>query len=306
MKSILAILLFLNLGDAACQEVHPMDIATLEDSIKVKLNALRSAENNAQREIANIKLKSWVEKTIWRPEAFDHPFDSLKTMGSITSPDEKFRLFNWNIEHEDGTQSYYCYVVKKTNSNNKNQVIELEDKSVSMRRDVTGLSLDNTNWYGGLYYKIIPVKKGSKLIYTLLAYDGNNRLTTKKYIETMYFAGSKKVKFGYPMIKDGKTISKRYFLEFTSDHYVSLKHQVKKKEQFIVFDHLSPKAPQLEGVYEHYVTDGSYDAFQFVDGYWILKQDVDQRNPAINKEKFNDPLKDDYDYDPKKIVKIKP
>jgi len=286
------------------QHIQPMDIQTLEDSIGMALTKLRTVKSDGERDFANILLKKWLEKTLWRKEAFDHPFSSLKSMGTITSPDHSFRLFNWNIENKDGTQSFHCYVVKISRAKSKNTVIPLVDKSADMRRKPEDLALDNTKWYGCLYYDIIPVRKGSKQLYTLLAWDGNNRLSTKKMIDVLYFQGSKKVKLGYPIFYDGQRKTKRYFLEYTSEQFVSLKHLKKKKEDFIVFDHLSPKAAQLEGIYEHYVADGSYDAFQLDNGIWKLQQDVQQGNPK-QKGTFNDPLKNNYSFKPKIFKKEK-
>ena len=278
-------------------------MSVMEDSIMFHLNHLRTAENDAQKTARNEILKHWVEETVKYKEALSYSFDKLKTMGTVKSPDEAFRLFNWNIEKDDGTYEYFCYVVKPGRGG-KNVVIPLADRSHLMRPRPSDLALDNRKWFGALYYKVIPVKKGGKTLYTLLAWDGNNRLTTKKFVEIMHFSGSKKVKFGYPMIKTPKGVQNRYFVEFMSEQFVTLRYSQEKKEEIIVFDHLSPKAPQLEEMYEHYVTDGSYDALRFENGYWVFVADY----YAVNKEdkdKLNDPTKNNYDHDGKEFVKPK-
>ncbi len=283
------------------QNVLRQDLVTMEDTLKNQLKRLRAAETDEDRFAANELLKSTLKKVIVVKEAFTYPFDSLTTMGTLTSPDNEFRLFNWNIENEDGTHQYHCFVVREERGD-LNSYVELEDKSSQMVSQPKSQGLSHDNWYGALYYKIIPTKKGGKKLYTLLAIDPNNRMSCKKVIEVMYFAG-KRIKFGYPIIRDKNGTYKRYFLEYQAGQYVGLKHhtqKVKKEEvEYIVFDHLSPKAEQLEGMYEYYVTDGSYDAFELDSrGYWVLKEDVDQRNPS-QKGKFNDPLKNNYDHEEK-------
>ena len=272
------------------QEFKDTPISEMEDSLKVRLQRLRDAKSDTEKEIMNVRFKAYLERVIVTKHAFNHPFDSLKTMGTLISPDETFRFFNWNIENDDGTQSFYCYVVKPSRGNKPNTFIELVDRSAGMKGQPVNMSLDNNRWYGALYYKIIPVKKGSRTFYTLLAWDGNNRITTKKFIETMYFSGSRRIKFGYPLIKTSKGTQKRFFLEFTSEQYVSMKHKPEKKSELIIFDHLSPKVPALEGVYSEYVVDGSHDAFRFEGGYWIYISDYYAVNKNI-KDGYNDPTK---------------
>ncbi len=303
MKRLLSISFSLLLGLTLTAQSIPDPMSVHEKDLKKKLDALRAAKDDSEKELANLKLIAAVEKVVIRKEAFDYPFDSLKTMGTITSPDGAFRLFNWNVEQDNGSQKFYCYVVKVSRSKYRNNLIKLNDQSENMRSQPTDMTLDQNKWFGALYYKIIPVKKGPRTLYTLLAWDGNSRLSTKKFVEVLYFQGNKKAKFGYPVFKNGKEVQKRYFLEFSDGQYVSMKHHATRKEQYIVHDHLSPKAPQLEGLYEHYVTDGSYDALKFEEGFWTLKKDVDQKNPGMTSN-YHDPVKKNYDHKGKEFKKI--
>jgi len=61
----------------------------------------------------------------------------------------------------------------------------------------------------------------------------------------------------------------------------------------IVFEHLSPRAPQLEGMWEQYVPDGSYDALELKDGFWHFLPDYDATNNKSAKDKqYYDPRND--------------
>ena len=64
---------------------------------------------------------------------------------------------------------------------------------------------------------------------------------------------------------------------------MSLKHTQNKKQELIIFDHLSPKAPQLEGMRDWYVTDLTFDAFKLENNKWNFIKDIDIRTFLPNK-----------------------
>jgi hypothetical protein len=53
----------------------------------------------------------------------------------------------------------------------------------------------------------------------------------------------------------------------------------------IIFDHLSPESPGLEGFYSFYVPDLSLDALILEGNKWIFKEDVIGINPPDQNEK---------------------
>ena len=113
--------------------------------------------------------------------------------------------------------------------------------------------------------------------YTLLAWDGYDGYSTKKVIDVMYFSGKNKIKFGLPIFKRSKKESqKRVILEYDSKTSISVKHH--KKEKQIVFDHLVPSRIDLEGLYEYYIPEGTFNAYNYKNGKWWLEQDIDIRN----------------------------
>ena len=112
-------------------------------------------------------------------------------------------------------------------------------------------ALDNRNWFGSLYYHIIPFNKGSRTYYALLGWDGNNRLSKKKIIEVMAFSGSK-IKFGFPIFKQqDNQWYRRVIFEYSAQASMSLKEYPTKKTTLIVFDHLAPSSGALKGHPEH-------------------------------------------------------
>ena len=64
-------------------------------------------------------------------------------------------------------------------------------------------------------------------------------------------------------------------MEYSSEVNASLKYHEKKN--YIVFDHLIPLNAGLEGVFEFYVPDLSFDGFEFRNDFWYFIQNVDVR-----------------------------
>jgi hypothetical protein len=256
------------------------NIQQQEDSLNFYLKKLRASKTDAEKELCNEDVISWVEKTMVNPDAFTHPFDSIKTIGTMTSPDKAFRMINWNVEQEDRSHKYYCYLVIPGKRGGPNRLIEFRDISNHFTPNLEEASLDNKRWYGAVYYKIIPIKKGLRTYYTLVGWQGKNAMSTQRVFEVMSLSG-KKVRFSYGMFRDGEKLKRRHIIEFQDDVYVHVDYRKSRKEHLLVFDHVSPKDPNLEGMYEHYITDGSYDAYKWTGSYWELIPDYDARN---NKE----------------------
>lgn len=256
--------------------VKAQDLAEKESELVVLLDQLRTAKKDADKNKANLEFKKVLEQTIQLEGAFEYPFARLKSLGSIKSPDNAFRLFNWNVERDDLTQMYYCYILWFDTRKKEYRLIELKDNSFMLPPKPTEI-LEADNWYGALYYKIIPKKKSGKTIYTVLGWDGNNGVSTMKVIDVLTFSGST-VRLGSPIFKFPKETLKRVFFEFTNKTTMFLSYE----EQYdrIIFDHLAPETPALTGLYSMYVPDLSHDAFVFEGEKWFLVEDVIGVNKA--------------------------
>ena len=53
---------------------------------------------------------------------------------------------------------------------------------------------------------------------------------------------------------------------------MSLKHRQARKQDYLVFDHLMPPSPHLKEFVDWYVTDLSFDAFQWNENQLISKE----------------------------------
>jgi hypothetical protein len=251
-----------------------------ENRLVTLLDELRASTSDDLKKEKNEPFKEYLKETLALKASFTYPFSNLKTVGIIDSPDKKLRIINWNVEQSDQTQLYYGFVLFEDSKKKNILVTELIDnyQNIPPRSDEV-LAADN--WYGALYYKIIPIQKSGKTMYTLLGWDGNNSMSTVKLIDVLYFSGSN-IKFGSPIFKMNGEIHKRVFFEHSKKTVMSLKYEEEYKR--IIFDHLSPESPNLEGFRAFYVPDFSYDAFVYQSSKWQLKEDVIGVNKGGSKK----------------------
>lgn len=234
------------------------------------LRQVRAATTHEEKSERNAVFKNEIEKALNEPSALSYNFTLLQTVGIIDSPDKQVRIVNWNVEQEDFSHKYYCFVLYNDTKKKEVRVTELQDMSFGMPSQPTEV-IDHDNWYGALYYRIIPVERGSRTIYTLLGWDHNSSLSQLKLIDAMYFTSSK-VKFGSPIFKIGNETQNRVFFEHSKKTSMFLNYEPQRER--IMMDHLSPESPSLKNFRSYYVPDMSYDAMVFENKKWVLKEDV--------------------------------
>lgn len=258
-----------------------MQLQKKEDQLIQLLSKLRSTKENKAIDKINKQFKDEFKKVLEIEGAFEYPFSSLKTIGDIRSDDKLVRIFSWNVQYEDLSNNYFSFVLKKDDRRGGITVIELErqDQHIRLARNET---VEANNWYGALYYDIIDIQRRNRTFYTLLGYDFNNKNSTIKFIDVLYFSGSTP-HFGYPLFKDENERSKREIFEYSSEAVMSLKYDPQR--ELIIFDHLSPKSSKLKEFKEFYVPDMSYDAYIWDGKYWNLEEDIIANNSALTERK---------------------
>jgi hypothetical protein len=282
MKWILQILILL-----ISYSINSQVINELEINLVKKLELVHYEKNHQKALEYNEDFKLLLAKTLQKEEAFDYSFDSLSNfMSTVKSPDGNFRLFNWNIQLNNQKQHYDCWIYFSDQS-----IVKLIDNERKVQ-NIEYLSLQSNEWFGALYFDIIPVSKKNKTVYTLLGWDGNDMFSNKKVIETLIFDKKNNPQFGTPIFNypDGKN-KRRVIFQYNKDSYMSLKHNYLRKENYIVFDHLIPTSPNLKDFPDWYVTDLSFDAFKWENNQWRYEKDFDAKSLRALRRPFNDPKK---------------
>ncbi len=264
------------------------NINLYEDSLSQMFDSLfaydgtKYYKTDSQKAEINNKILTSFNNALKEKESLDYNFSKIKNCGLIKSEDNSLRLITWNIKFKNGSYKYYGFIQHVNNAKKRIDIFPLIDISDKIQNPEKA-SLNNLQWYGALYYKIIITQYSGKKYYTLLAWDGNNYLTTKKIIDVLVFTKSGKPKFGKPIFKTDKTRTKRVFFEFSSKAVMSLQYD--KRYKAIVFDHLAPSKSIYKDNYQFYGPDFTFDAYFFENGKWVFKNEIEVKNPKKKRNK---------------------
>lgn len=303
LKKVLLLLLTCSLSFGFSQKKDTIfgSLDGLTREIKELQKKVFESKKEADRFEANKTfLKLW-EEVLKNPASMDHSFDSIKGVSCLKSADKKFRIITWNVFKNDGQQAYFGFIqvnnrivikkglFKKTVTN-EYEVFPLLDKSATVTSPETYVGTPS-KWFGMLYYDLVDCDG----YYTLLGWDGNDNLIQKKFIDVLYFKSDGTPIFGKDVFKIPKKSPKRIMFQYSAEVAMSLKYNYKRGQ--IVFSHLSPKdeGSVLEGQYQYYGPDGSFDAYELHKGRWVLEEEIDIKNDRSKDDNlWNDPTNPTY------------
>lgn len=259
-----------------------------QDSLVQSSAQVYNAASNTERFNQNAKLIKQLVNALKTPGSYAYGFDSLKTISVIKSPDNTFRIFSWSVPTDQGTYRFFGTVQMAT-KDGKLKLYPLIDGTEQFKDD--NEITTSKQWYGARYDEIVPVMaSGQQTCYVLLGWKGNTRKTSKKVIEVLSFKDDV-LQFGKPLFENSKNAPLKNRVVFEYNKLNSMTLRLDKKEQMIVFDHLAPFDPKMEGNFEYYASDSSFDGYRLAGDKLKLTENV---------EPVNDPdQKDDLYIDPK-------
>ena len=252
------------------------------DSLNMLGTSILSSEDHQTRIESSKKYTNSLKKILASPDFDDKILESVKNLS--VQKEKDLAIYTWVVPSPDRASFVYHGIIKYRREN-MHSIFELTDKSDSIMHPET-TKTGPGKWYGAVYYKMIPRKKGKKKYYTLLGWKGNNASSTKKVIEILEMQGNTPV-FGSPMIKTDQGLRHRIVFEYNAEASMSLHYYEKKS--MIIFDHLSPPNAGLLGVYPTYGPDFSYDALIEKGNRWVLKKDILPENEDRKTKKFDPP-----------------
>jgi hypothetical protein len=202
--------------------------------------------------------------------AFEFPFTSLDKIGKIYSPDHRMRIYCWNIPVGVDQNLYFAIIQYYSKIEKKYKTIKMQGIPDQKGKITVG------NWPGALYYEIVETKHAGQKYYTLLGFDLNNMLTNKKVIDVVSIDEFDECYFCSRLIQYNGKLTDRLVFEYNEKASMSLRYNDDKK--MIVFDHLSPEKPSMEGNYQYYGPDFTYDGLRFEKGIWVSYSNIDVTN----------------------------
>lgn len=233
-----------------------------EDSLRKTLDDIRTLPHEADRYAAVEKFIPQLVKTLKEKGSYTYSFDSLKSLSVQYAPDNSFRILTWMMVNDNWTYRYFGAIQKNSE---ELSLIPLTDASAEMVSPAFR-EVDNSEWYGALYYDITQITSPSGTPYYLLyGWDANNKLTDKKLVDVLFFDAEGKARFGAPIFEiirnDGaKEVRYRYIIEFKEGTPVRLNYDNDKK--MIIHDYLT-KEDNANSEFTStsdiaYIPDGTY------------------------------------------------
>ncbi|GAB4430005.1 MAG: hypothetical protein OHK0039_48670 [Bacteroidia bacterium] len=281
MRYLLRLLLVLALLPAA-YPLHAQPLAEVERRLQTLADDILNHDSLSVKISQNREFARLLVETLQRPESYDYPFDSLKTVSVLRAEDGAFRVFTWQImDRADANtyygeqQHYYFGLVQRRYETAGGRVVYVVIPLVEMPQIPAGVEnmvLDNNTWLGGLYYPArhhagIPggtfkyydprqvdargrVKKDKRRFYVLLGWNGMDNTSNLKFVDVMTFdpADSARVIFGanvfyFDIVPKYRALF-RYseYAPFTLN-YSYVKKGLRGRKQMIVYDHLASPRP---------------------------------------------------------------
>jgi hypothetical protein len=297
---IILIFLWLSLPFAAAHSQDAAALANAEIGMKALLEGMRNAPGESERMDLNNRFAAALSATLEGNGAFTYPFDSLKGITMVISPDRRFRLFTWPALLSDGRYLYSGILMVQDKKEKTARITLFTDRGDSIT-DPGKAILPPENWFGAVYYQVIPVKvQDGSTAYTLLGWRGLGLLVSSRIIEIMTIGNDGSVTFGSTLFCDKERLpDSRIIFRYSAKASMVLAYEKQAmltgrkwnpssrefetdriREMMIVCDRMLPSDPQMEGRYEYYFPSSDVmDGYLFSDGCWTIVREVDARNP---------------------------
>ena len=259
------------------------EMVLLEDSIIKCLNGIVTSDSDEDKTSYSSSLEQLLLENLTNPEVFNYSFERIEKMAILKPEDEAFMLFNWNIPLSNGINKFKAFLILPSEGVN---VIEKFTIPKRAEKKLESRYLDLDQWYGCLYYDVVPFKKGKSQVYTLLGYSPDKKALTKKYIDVLTIRNGK-ARLGEAVFEGEKGLKKRVIFKFSSEVSMTVRYQ--EKSDRIILDHLTPRSPNMEGNFQFYGPDGTFDAYELEKSTWKLKKGVSFQATEKSNKVYRDP-----------------
>jgi hypothetical protein len=271
-KVVVCCLLFITVSTELTRSQLSTD--EMSHSLEKLFGRLRSSSDDSVSLRINDSIKFFIDSYVGSDRIFTHTFSNLKYLGQITSSDSVIKIVTWNLLLSKEPGRYFCYFIRKSPEGGANEVYYLthtyDDKPI-----LSDTVYSQSDWYGALYYDIMPFNTDNGKCWVLLGINYSNPMLTRKIIEVLSFTQENKLQFGRKWFDTGKSVNFRHILEYSASAIISLRF---RSDSSIVFDHLVLLPPSGFDDRLYYGPDYSYDAYTYKNGFWSLSVNIDARN----------------------------
>jgi hypothetical protein len=270
-----------------------------EDSLKDFARYLITDSTTADRMISDSQFTRTLVRALQIKNSFFYPFDSLLGISRLYAPDSTFRIFTWTIQFDDYYGRQKGAIQMKTRDGSL-KLIPLRDYSEFTTGPEDSVR-NRSNWIGATYYNIVQTEYRNKKYYTLFGFDSHSAMSSKKWIEVMYFNEKNEPVFGGPFFsyeKDQPPLKAQH--RFSIEYKKDTKTLVNYIDELgmILVDHLISETNEPDHKWT-YVPDGDNEAFKWENGKWVhqdkafdFKLDMRDADLYMGKPPLEEPILD--------------
>lgn len=221
-----------------------------------------------KRIIADSSFTRMLVRGLVVPYSFYFPFNSIEIAPIIYPEDSSFRIITWHytLNETDYRQKGVLQVNTPDGSPKFFPLFDASDYTEEPQDSIR----DNRSWIGAIYYKILQHEVKGKKVYTLIGYDENNGLTTRKWLDILTFNEQGAPEFGgdYFRIPFNSVFtegSKRYLMEYKTGSRARLNYD--EEDGMIIMDYLISETGEPEKRYT-LVPGGDYSGLKWNNDVW--------------------------------------
>ena len=138
---------------------------------QIELNKLAqiilTGESDSIRIKANQNFKHNLLTVLNTEKSYKYDFRDIAHVSILQPKNKKFKIFTWFLPYKNGIYEYFGLIQKCKKNGKKCTIYELEKTTILKENNLNRI-LNTTDWYGCVYYDIIPIKIERKIYYTLL------------------------------------------------------------------------------------------------------------------------------------------
>ena len=277
------------------------DFRFWEDSLKYLRIEVMRAPTEELRLSLNEDFMNLLESVLMLDNSFTFVWDSTNNFTVITSPDNLFKLFTWFVIKDDFTYENFGFIHVYNQNRQKYILYPLYDRKNTLSYPEYEIA-DINQWYGAVYYKIVPITDKKTTYYTLLGWNGNDLFTNEKVIEILQFDlnSNSPVIFGAKVFKGYSSKVARVILKYSKNATLSLKYEYQKYSvntgkkdpktkkwiyetkaaNMIIYDELINPESGMPNIPAFMVPESSLNqGFIAENGKWVFVSQINGRNP---------------------------
>lgn len=162
--AIFTTLCFIGVAHLSAQKTNDASksIAQVEKELAPMAHTILNGDSTDEKVTLNKEFTTRMMYLLKRPESFDYPFDSLKTVSILKSADHTFRVFTWyfvdrpkDVMYGDLAHYYFGLIQREyiTATGEKQYIVIPLMELPSIPQGFESVVTDNYRWFGALYYQ---------------------------------------------------------------------------------------------------------------------------------------------------------